>query len=277
MAHSMLKPQKYVKSHAKSLLNIARHTQGKFLFSERKNLVPSQFQPSAESGGGNVSGESPIKFIQTKLGQSCLGFRRSISGRAARLPILAATTTSVPNNSSGRGMQKTGWGFRTRSGVAAFTLVEAMIALGVMVLFTSACLSSLVVNQVSVRKSKEEAIGIDFLTKYAENIKALPFTSVNAGQPINWVFSVSPLISIPNNYTPVPVNTPAYETFYPDLLWLANRSPQLFVTLTKTTDGSGAVHDIQVNLKLDWSPPLSKGLRQEVQVDFLRTKDASQL
>jgi len=48
------------------------------------------------------------------------------------------------------------------------------------------------------------------------------------------------------------------------------------VTLTKTTV-SGALHDIEVNIKVDWNPPISKGGRQEVQVDFLRTKDTSQL
>jgi hypothetical protein len=269
-----------VKAHAKSLLNIARHTQGKFLFSERKRLVSNQFQPLAESGSGNISGESPLKFIQTKLGQSCLGFRRSISGGAARLPILAATSTSVLNNSSRRGIQKTGWGFRTRSGVAAFTLVEAMIALGIMVLFTSACLSSIVVNQVSVRKSKEEAIAMDFLTKYAENIKALPFNSVIAGLPINYLYngtSGAPLITIPANGTWVPLNTTAYMTyFYSDLLWLNNRNPQMLVTITPNIV-SGTLHDLQINIKVDWDPPLSKGGRQEVEVDFLRSKDTSQL
>jgi hypothetical protein len=118
---------------------------------------------------------------------------------------------------------------------------------------------------------------IDFLTKYTENIKALPFTSVNEGQPINIIFSASPLINIPlpaNN--PVSLNTTAYKTFYPDLLWFNNRTPTMTVTLTKNSV-SGTLHDIEVNVKVDWDPPISKGGRQEVQVDFLRTKDTTQL
>jgi hypothetical protein len=167
-------------------------------------------------------------------------------------------------------------GIRKNKGVAAITLVEAMIALGVMVLFTAACLSTIVVSQVSVRKAKEEAIAIDFLTKYAENLKALPFTSLVAGQPINWEFSTAPQqILIPPTASPtVSLNTPAYQLFYTDLLWFANRNPTMTVTLTPS---AVVGHDIEVNLKLDWDPPISKGGRQEVQVDFLRTKDASQL
>ena len=153
-----------------------------------------------------------------------------------------------------------------------------MIALGVMVLFTAACLSTIVVSQVSVRKAKEEAIAIDFLTKYSENLKALPFTSLVAGQSINWEFSgadiTAPVIHIPTNGTWVAVDTIPYKTFYNDLLWFQNRNPQMLVTMTP---GAVPGHDLEVNIKLDWDPPISKGGRQEVEVDFLRTKDASQL
>ena len=162
---------------------------------------------------------------------------------------------------------------------SGFTLVEAIIALGVLVLFIAACLSSIVVNQVSVRKAKEEAIAMDFLTKYVENIKALPFTSVDVGRPINVYYNGSnggPLIKIPASGNPIPINTTAYQLFYPDLLWLQNRNPSMTVTLTKTTV-SGVVQDIQINVKVNWDAPISRGGRQEVQVDFLRTKDVSQL
>ena len=136
-------------------------------------------------------------------------------------------------------------GIRKNKGVAAITLVEAMIALGVMVLFTAACLSTIVVSQVSVRKAKEEAIAIDFLTKYAENLKALPFTSLVAGQPINWEFSTAPQrdshtsYGQPHGFT----YTPAYQLFYTDLLWFANRNPTMTVTLTPS---AVVGHDIEV-------------------------------
>ena len=186
--------------------------------------MTSQF----ESGdGGKISSKSSLKYIQKKIGQSCLGFRHSIFGGSARLPMLAGLPSSGLNDSFRKGMRKSGWGFRTRSGVAAFTLVDAMMSTGIMVLFTAACLSSVVVNQVSVRKSKEEAIAMDFLTKYTENIKALPFTSVVAGLPINNLYNgvaPNPLITIPPNGTWVPLNTTLYEKwFYSDLLWLNNR------------------------------------------------------
>ena len=171
-------------------------------------------------------------------------------------------------------------GSKKSKSAAAFTLIEAIISLGVLVLFVAACLTSIVVNQVAVRKAKEEAIAMDFLTKYVENIKALPFTSVVTDMPINYNFNgayVAPLIAIPASGTAVAIDTPTYLLFYHDLLWFQNRNPTMTVTLNRNNDADGSLHDIEVNVKVDWDPPMSKGGRQEVQVDFLRTKDVSQL
>jgi hypothetical protein len=120
---------------------------------------------------------------------------------------------------------------------------------------------------------------VDFLTKYVENIKDLPFTSVVTGLPINNIYNgvnPAPLIAIPASGAVVPLNTTAYQLFYPDLIWFNNRNPQMTVTFTPNVV-AGTLHDIEVNVKFDWDPPISKGGRQEVQVDFLRTKDTTQL
>jgi len=162
----------------------------------------------------------------------------------------------------------------------AFTLVEAMLSSGIMFILVAACLSAIVFDQVSIRKAKEEAIAMDFLTHYVENIKALPFTSVvyqNPGIPINKLFdgTIPPdfiLITIPQNNNWVSLNTTAFQTFDPDLLWLNNRNPAMLVTLTPH-NVSSVLHDIEINVKIDWDAPLAKGGRLEVQVDFLMTKD----
>jgi hypothetical protein len=172
-----------------------------------------------------------------------------------------------------------GVGFRTARGVAAFTLVEATIALGLLGICAVACLSAIVTNQVCDRKAKEEAIAMDFLTKYVENIKALPFTSVAPGLPINYIYNGAggaPLITIPANSNWVSLSTTAFQTFYPDLLWLSNRNPMMQVTLAQNSV-AGALHDIEINVKIDWNAPLAKGGRLEVEVDFLRTVDVPTL
>jgi hypothetical protein len=150
-----------------------------------------------------------------------------------------------------------------------------MITVGVLAIITAACLCSLLVDQIAVRKAKEEAITMDFLTKYVENIKSLPFTSVAPGSPINYLYNGAgggPLISIPPNTSWVSLNTTDFQTFYPDLLWLNNRNPAMQVTLTQNSE-AGTPHDIEINIKVDWDSPLSSGGRQEVQVDFCRTAD----
>jgi Tfp pilus assembly protein PilV len=159
---------------------------------------------------------------------------------------------------------------------AGFTLVEAMISSGIMFILVAACLSAIVFNQVSVRKAKEEAIAMDFLTHYVENIKALPFVDVVPGFPINSLFdgaNGAPLITIPPANSWIPLNTTAFQTYFDkDLKYLSNRNPAMLVTLTPHNVG-GVLHDIEVNVKVDWDAPLAKGGRLEVQTDFLMTKD----
>jgi type II secretory pathway pseudopilin PulG len=170
-------------------------------------------------------------------------------------------------------------GCRASRRIAAFTLAETVISLGIMGILVAACLSAILFSQVSVRKAKEEAIGMDFLTHYAEIMKALPFTSVVPGLPINSLFdgvNGAPLIIIPQDNSWVPLDTTEFQIFHPDLLWLSNRNPKLQVTLTKNNFG-GVLHDLEVSVKIAWDPPLAKGGRMEVQVDFLRTKDVTTL
>jgi type II secretory pathway pseudopilin PulG len=163
--------------------------------------------------------------------------------------------------------------------VVAFTLVEAMITSGIMAIFVAGCLSALVFNQVADRKAKEEAIVMNFISHYVETVKALPFTSVAPGQPISSLFNGvngAPLITIPQDNSWVPLNTTAFYTFSPGLLWLNNRNPAMQVTLTDD-NVNGTLQDIEINVKVDWDAPLGKGGRLEVQADFLRTVDSSTL
>ena len=165
--------------------------------------------------------------------------------------------------------------------------MEAMISSGIMVLLVAACLSAIVFNQISVRKAKGEAIAMNFLIHYVEMVKALKVTEVVPGHVINSYFNgVSPavLITIPQDCSGgvnswVSLNTTAFQTFDPDLVWLSNRNPAMQVILTPNYVGGvgGVLHDIEVNVKIDWDAPLAKGGRLEVQVDFLMTKDTSTL
>jgi hypothetical protein len=157
--------------------------------------------------------------------------------------------------------------------------MEAVVSLGLMGFFVAASMSAIVTNQVCSRTAKEQAIGMDFLTKYVENIKALPFASVAPGLPINTIYNGAggaPLITIPANNSWFSITNTAFQTFYPDLLWFNNRNPKMQVTLTQNSV-AGTLHDIEINAKVDWDAPLAKGGRLEVQVDFLRTVDVPTL
>jgi hypothetical protein len=153
-----------------------------------------------------------------------------------------------------------------------FTLVEAAVAALVSGLFVAVCATAIVFDQVAVRKAKEEALVMDFLTHYSENLKALPFGFLVPGYPINSLYDGvggAPTITIPPAGTWVSINNTNYQIFEPDLVWLANRNPVMLVTLS--SNNVGGAPEVDVNLKVDWSAPLSKGGTMEVQLDMLRT------
>ena len=150
-----------------------------------------------------------------------------------------------------------------------------MIGVAALALFVAACFSGIMFNRMASLKAKEEAIAMDYLIHYVETIKALQFSEVTGGYPINPLFNGSagsPSITIPASAAWVAINTADFETFHPDLLWLKNRNPKMQVTLT-TQSVSGVPHDKQMNVKVAWDSPLGRGGRLSVQLDVLRTKD----
>jgi hypothetical protein len=179
----------------------------------------------------------------------------------------------------GQGQAQGHDGLHKRKRLAAFTLMEAVISVGLMGIFVAASMSAIIADQVCSRKAKEQAIGMDFLTKYVENIKALPFASVAPGLPVNSIYDGvggAPLVAIPANSSWISLSTTDFQTFYPDLVWLSNRNPMMQVNLTQNSV-AGALHDLEINVKIAWDAPLSSGGRLEVQVDCLRTVDVPTL
>jgi len=153
--------------------------------------------------------------------------------------------------------------------------MEALIATAVLGICVMACFSAIMFNRVSTVKAKEEAIVMDFMIHYLELARGLPFINLVEGQPINYLYNganSAPSVIIPTNGVWTAINTADFMTFHPDLVWLKNRNPQMRTTIT-TKVISGATHDKDLNIKVDWDPPLARGQRMEMQLDLLRVKD----
>jgi Tfp pilus assembly protein PilV len=157
--------------------------------------------------------------------------------------------------------------------LAGFTIVEAMIASGVMLIFVMVCMSALVFDEAAVFKSKEEALVMDFMNHYLENLKALPFADVTPGYPINTLYdgvNGAPTITIPTNGALVDLTSTNYQTFAPDLLWLNGSSPILGVTFDQNYSNS-VLHDVHIGLTVTWTAPLQKGGVMQMESDLIRT------
>lgn len=149
-----------------------------------------------------------------------------------------------------------------------------MIAVAALVLLTVTCFSGIAFNRTASLKAKEEGIATDFLIHYGEMIKGMRFGDITGGMPVNAMFDGAggrPNISIPVDASWVAINTPDYETFHPDLIWLHNLNPRLQVT--RTALSSTMLQDKHLSVKVAWDPPLGKGSRITNQLDLVRTRD----
>ena len=150
-----------------------------------------------------------------------------------------------------------------------------MIAIVIMTMIVVTSFATIAFNRVAHMKAKEEAIALDFLMHYVETVKALPFDKLRPGTAISALFDGSggaPNIRIPPNSNWVPVNTTDYQVFHPDLIWLANRRPELQAALTMEMVG-GQEHSKHLHLTFHSDPPLGRGDRLSVVLDMVRVRD----
>jgi hypothetical protein len=162
-----------------------------------------------------------------------------------------------------------------RKRVHGFSLVEVTLSVLALSLFMAACFSSILFNRVASMKAKQEAIAMDFLIHYTESIKGLPFSNVVPGQPINPLYDGAdgaPNIRIPNDSSWVRLDTDDFKTFHPDLIWVASQNPKMQVNMESVSQG-GVPHDVHLNIRMAWDPPLGRNGKLQAQVDLVRIKD----
>lgn len=161
---------------------------------------------------------------------------------------------------------------RTRRSQRGFTLWEILIAIVIMTMIVVTSVTAIAFNRVAHMKAKEEAIALDFLMHYVETLKSLPFENLRTGVAISALFDGSngaPNIRIPPGASWVSVNTIDYHVFHPDLIWLANRRPELQAVLrTEVAGGVERSKHLHVTFRSD--PPLGRGDRLTVALDLVR-------
>lgn len=161
------------------------------------------------------------------------------------------------------------------SRAGGFTFAETMIASAVVGLLVLANLGSLYHMRIRARKDTECGVVAGFMQHYVELVRAMPFSQVNTNQPLSALYSGSGgtvRVAIPASSSWESINTTAYQTFHPPLVWMTNRNPELRVTYTTTTTG-GSLHDKHLALEVRWDPPLGRGMKLQRRLDVFRVKD----
>jgi type II secretory pathway pseudopilin PulG len=142
---------------------------------------------------------------------------------------------------------------RSRGG---FSLVEAMIAVGISVVLTSVAYTALTAHRVQNKKAVETSIMQGFAESYLEYLRNQPYGEILPGRPINSLYA-------PGN-TPNPILVPAAgaweslsddnytDGFYPDLLQMSAREPEFQVAIEERLDGDGNPRSKHIRLTARW-------------------------
>lgn len=156
-----------------------------------------------------------------------------------------------------------------------FTLAEMLIASGMVALLIMANMGALYTMRIMGYKDMERGVVSGFMQHYVELVKALPFDHVMPNEPVSGLYNGAngtPRIAIPVNGNWVDMNTVAYQTFHPGLLWITNRQPQLRVVVETSYNGAVA-HDKHVSVEIKWDAPLRIGAQLTRRLDLFRVKD----
>ena len=155
-----------------------------------------------------------------------------------------------------------------------FTIVEELVAMGLVSMFGFACLSSISFTRTQRFRDREAGITADFMAHYVEHLKAMSFDQLRPGQPVNALYDGtggSAAVTIPASGTWVNLADNNHLTFHPELAWIASRQPAYRVTLT-TTESGGAPHTKHVAIEVSWVQPLSTR-RLTNRLDLVRVRD----
>jgi type II secretory pathway pseudopilin PulG len=164
---------------------------------------------------------------------------------------------------------------RGRLASHAFTLPEVLLAVAFMSILVLANLSAISYSRFQTVKDRERGIVLDFVGHYLELVKALPFTQASPGLPVNALYDGTggaPNIRIPVTSGWFGIGTGDFQTFHPNLVWLAPRNPRMHVELT-TSQVGGVEHTKHILVEVQWDSPTGIGPAQSVSMDMIRTKD----
>lgn len=145
-----------------------------------------------------------------------------------------------------------------------------MVAVAVLGIVFLASFSAISYARLQAAKDRERGVVLDYVGHYLEMVKGMPFAEVSGGMAINALYdgtSGSPNVRIPTTSSWFSLADDDYESFHPELVWLAPRNPLMRVTLT-TTKVDGVDHTKQITAEVKWGVPT-----QSVSMVLIRVKD----
>lgn len=170
---------------------------------------------------------------------------------------------------------------RSKAGIRGVTLIEVMVAAGIVGLVAMTTMLMMSYSRIQARKASDRSLMLDFSYHYLELARALPYESILPGQPINMLYDGTRQILLPdgtkstvnirfpnNGTTWNSLATNDFRYFHPPLARLAGREPQYRVRIdTQTTAGQPRAR--RIRLETRWRAPLlmSRGDWQTLEMD----------
>lgn len=153
-----------------------------------------------------------------------------------------------------------------RAGTRGFTLVEVMFAVFVGALLVTVTYQAVLAQRVQARKAAEASVMMGFAQTYLEYLRNEEFPNIIVGRRINTAW---PDILVPAAGTWEDLTENRYLVFYPDLLYVRERQPELSVALETRNDAVGDPRSRHITVTVRWTR-LREGTRGDDQGQVIR-------
>jgi type II secretory pathway pseudopilin PulG len=159
---------------------------------------------------------------------------------------------------------------RKKLGKKAFTIIEVIVASGILSFIFIGTIFSIQYSQIQNRKTTEYLYMLDFCRHYLEISRGKPFAEILPGQTINTMFDGehgAPDVRFPADSNWRTMLTEDLRNFHPDLEWFVQRAPEYRLFINNQLL-NGNIVSRHLRLEVRWKPPLEKGTsRSSIRLD----------
>jgi prepilin-type N-terminal cleavage/methylation domain-containing protein len=154
-----------------------------------------------------------------------------------------------------------------------FSMVETLVSVLILGIVFSAGMSAIAFSRLARHDQMERSIMTGFALHYAELLRAVPFSDLKPGQPLNSMFDDKAhgiFLGLPPNGEWQSITNATLLQFHPELVWIRELDPRLKMEMVPSS--ANPQNQKEIRLTVDWVRPLAAA-RSHLDLNLVRVKD----